>query len=184
MSLFLGIVIIGIYLIELVKMVKKVKSFLSGYLELKNVRELASVKIKLENVQSYTNSRVKPIIWCGLAIFASGYASSLVFTSFHKILLKSSFLLLFLMSCVDLLIVLAVYCYEQECYLTRQGIAAIEGVYKKPECRFVMEQEDSGSEGWHLNVYKGKMDYPYRFKVIERELEIEEIIRQLQGNGM
>lgn len=50
---------------------------------------------------------------------------------FFNLFLLIAFLMIFLLSLADLVQAVLLYRYSDECYLTAQGIAAVEGVYEK-----------------------------------------------------
>lgn len=171
MDIIWGILLVGIYASEMLKTVLMMKEMLSGYIELKSVRELPYNKVKLQNLQNSWKSQKSTLLWGILMLFGSGYVLYLVVDNSYSGYLFAAFLLMFLMSWINLVRVILVLRYGDEAYLTNLGIVAIDGIYENKKCRIVVESELSEGESGdcYIHAYKKGIEYPYRFKILERE---------------
>ncbi len=79
-------------------------------------------------------------------------------------------------------ILLYTYRYMDECYLTEVGIVSIPILYMRHNSEFVLEKKyDSGSKKTYIKVIytERNKESNWRFEVLEREEDVEAIIRNL-----
>ena len=71
---------------------------------------------------------------------------------------------------------------DKNAYLTKEGLMACMGIMEPRQCRYAWEQSANGEETHILLVYKGKMKSPYRFRILERFEQAQNIIQSF-GNS-
>lgn len=81
---------------------------------------------------------------------------------------------------IDLCMLLLIRKYGEFAYLTNSSLATMEGDFRKEKYRFTLDVEvQNGNTGdKYLNVYKGKNETPWRYKLIEKEEEVERVIKE------
>lgn len=179
--MFWGILFVCICTAEVVRILKRMISMLEGRRELRRVKALPEQPIRLLSMQNNKSHLTEAFLMSILAGIAAGYACYLVMSRIFNLFLLIGFVMMLLGSCMDLIQVFFLYQDDEICYLTGKGIVAMEGVYQKGDCRFVMEEEltEDGNGGKYLCAYKKKNTVPYRFRVLERESEVLEMIHHL-----
>lgn len=181
--MFWGIIFIAINVVTLGKVVYRLCNTVLGYLELRKISAGSSSGVKLCNILYSEKKYTLLFCMCALAIVGTGYCCYLTIHYFPIIYFIVGFVLSAISSVLDLIIFIMIYLYKDYAYLTTKGIVAIEGIYKKEKYRFVIEAELSKGENAprFINVYKDKGECPYRFKILEQEEKVEQIINGFHG---
>lgn len=176
-----GVILICICTGYGIKNIKRFQSVLKGCRELKNIKTMSCPSVKLQNMLNGSNSAKGAFFWAIAAAIGTGFICFVIMEWFFNIFLFIAFFMMFLLSLADLAQAVLLYRYGDECYLTAKGIAAVEGTYEKGKCRFVMEAEPAKNGDKYIDVYKENLQYPFRFRVLEKEEEAVQMVNHFNS---
>lgn len=173
---------------EAVKIIKSMIEIVSCYRELKKLRLLPKGKLRIYNMQVNRKGMKSVVFWCIPALCLLSYVCYQIITKYeimswiYNDILLWIVLIFYFIGWTNLIRGILVYRCGNEAYLTSQGIVAINEIYDTKNCRFVIEKEflEDETGDTYINVYKGKIEYPFRFKILERKEDAIEIIKGLQ----
>jgi len=155
-----------------------------GYVRIRWIQKSGVDAVKLYNVQY---SRAKRLFLPELLLRILIAVLLIPLVNLYLRYLKTEYwpltvcvLLLLTSTLVNLYLVLLRRKYGEFAYLTNSSLATMDGDLKKENCRFVLDMEiqnaDRGDK--YLNVYRGKSEVPWRYKLIEKEEEAVRIIHE------
>lgn len=155
-----------------------------GVIEFRKIKRKEYYAIRLCNMQTDHKEYPKMIFW---AIVSTISAVGI----FYKVIKEGCgmyililFTVVLFTAALNLIQAMLVWRFGDECYLSSDGVVAIDKI-RKNKCRFTIntELEDGTNEVKYINVYEGKKTYPYRYKIIEKEYEVVQLINAFQAEG-
>lgn len=161
------------FLPMLVNMIKLLVDTVIGYLELKKIGSGSYQEIRLGDVSYDETKHISMVIKCLLVLVWVLICFKLG-ANYNNIGLTIGFFEMMATMIVEVVFLIIRYFYGADAYLTPEGIVSAQGIYKRGECRFAIEEEMSAGSRKYINVYKGKTPVPVRFLVLEREEEVLE----------
>lgn len=165
-----------VIIVSILTTIRNVCRAVSGYLEMKRISEIPYYGIRIKN-EYYKKGRVVGCILILLFYFFVLYSlkSSYQFGIIYSIM----FTVVIVTTVIDIVVIIIMGLFGKEGYLSYDGIATIDGIYKKGKYRFVVEKEQTVTDGkTFITVYGDKND-PYRFQIMEEEEKAIKMVESL-----
>ncbi|MBQ9143233.1 MAG: hypothetical protein IJX63_15810 [Lachnospiraceae bacterium] len=167
----------------LIKCVSRLVSMIRSLIEFGKIRKQQYFAIRLSNMQYNRKDNPRMFISAILATIVSLLACLKVLEWGYGTLLLTYFGAMFGMSFIYFIQAIFVWKYGDECYLTGDGVVAIDKI-RKHKCRFSIDTENAGTtnEIKYVHVYEKKNNYPFRYKILEKESEVLRMVKMLQAD--